>query len=103
MNNQSTIAKQPVFYIPHGAGPCFFMDWQPADTWGKMAEFLESISSRLPQRPKAIVIISAHWQTSEFSVTASERPELIYDYYGFPKHTYQLTYPQPVRRCWQNA
>ena len=93
MNNQSTIAKQPVFYIPHGAGPCFFMDWQPADTWGKMAEFLESISSRLPQRPKAIVIISAHWQTSEFSVTASERPELIYDYYGFPKHTYQLTYP----------
>lgn len=93
MNNQSTIAKQPVFYIPHGAGPCFFMDWQPADTWSKMAEFLESISNRLPQRPKAILIISAHWQTSEFSITAVMQPELIYDYHNFPEHTYQLTYP----------
>lgn len=93
MDNKSTTVKQPVLFIPHGAGPCFFMDWQPADTWNTMAGFLESISSRLPQHPKAIVIISAHWQTSEFSMTASAQPELIYDYYGFPKHTYQLTYP----------
>lgn len=93
MDNKSTIVKQPVLFIPHGAGPCFFMDWQPADTWNTMAEFLESISGRLPERPKAIVIISAHWQASEFSITASAQPELIYDYYGFPKHTYQLTYP----------
>ncbi len=93
MNNQSVKVKQPVFYIPHGAGPCFFMDWQPADTWEQMAEFLKSISSHLPERPKAILIVSAHWQTMDFSMTASRQPELIYDYYGFPEHTYQLTYP----------
>jgi aromatic ring-opening dioxygenase catalytic subunit (LigB family) len=69
------------------------MDWQPADTWNNMAKFLKSIPNRLPERPKAILIISAHWQTSEFSITAGEQPELIYDYYGFPEHTYQLTYP----------
>lgn len=86
---------QPVLFIPHGAGPCFFMDWQPADTWDKMAAFLKSISSRLPQRPTAILMISGHWQTPEFSVTAGRQPELIYDYFGFPKHTYQLTYPAP--------
>ena len=93
MNNESISATQPVLFIPHGAGPCFFMDWQPTDTWDQMAEFLKGISSRLPQRPKAVLIISAHWQTSEFSITTGTQPDLIYDYYGFPEHTYQLTYP----------
>ncbi|WP_201566461.1 DODA-type extradiol aromatic ring-opening family dioxygenase [Psychrobacter sp. JCM 18900] len=85
--------SQPVLFIPHGAGPCFFMDWQPADTWYEMATFLKSISAHLPERPKAILIISAHWQTAEFSITSSKQPNLIYDYYGFPEHTYSLSYP----------
>ncbi|QOD13882.1 dioxygenase [Psychrobacter sp. 28M-43] len=85
--------SQPVLFIPHGAGPCFFMDWQPADTWHEMATFLKGISARLPERPKAILIISAHWQKTEFSITAGKQPDLIYDYYGFPEHTYNLTYP----------
>ena len=93
MNNESISATQPVLFIPHGAGPCFFMEWQPTDTWDQMAEFLKGISSRLPRRPKAVLIISAHWQTPEFSITTSMQPDLIYDYYGFPEHTYQLTYP----------
>ncbi|MGP4734306.1 MULTISPECIES: DODA-type extradiol aromatic ring-opening family dioxygenase [unclassified Psychrobacter] len=85
--------SQPVLFIPHGAGPCFFMDWQPADTWYEMATFLKGISAHLPERPKAILIISAHWQTAEFSITSSKQPNLIYDYYGFPEHTYSLSYP----------
>lgn len=93
MNSQITSVKQPVLFIPHGAGPCFFMEWQPANTWHKMAEFLTSIPNRLPQRPNAILVISAHWQTLEFSITAGMQPELIYDYHNFPEHTYQLTYP----------
>ena len=93
MNNESISATQPVLFIPHGAGPCFFMDWPPAGTWDQMADFLTSISSRLPERPKAILIISAHWQKSEFSITTNTQPDLIYDYQGFPEHTYQLTYP----------
>ncbi len=84
---------QPVLFIPHGAGPCFFMDWQPTNTWDSMANFLTGIHTRLPERPKAILIISAHWQAPEFTITTSIAPDLIYDYYGFPDHTYQLTYP----------
>lgn len=93
MNTKSETVKQPVFFIPHGAGPCFFMDWKPADTWDLMADFLTGLPSRLPQRPKAILVVSAHWQTSDFGITAGTHPALIYDYYGFPEHTYQLTYP----------
>jgi len=91
LSNESV--SQPVLFIPHGAGPCFFMDWQPSDTWHEMATFLKGISDRLPERPKAILIISAHWQTAEFGITSSKQPDLIYDYYGFPEHTYSLTYP----------
>lgn len=88
---------QPVFYIPHGGGPCFFMEWTmgPADTWEAMAHWLSSISATLPQKPDSILVISAHWETTKLSVTSSERPPLIYDYYGFPPNTYQLKYPAP--------
>lgn len=88
-------ARMPVFFIPHGAGPCFFMDWSPAHTWDRMAAFLKGIEATLPARPKAIVLISGHWLESEFRVTGHARPQLIYDYYGFPPHTYELTYPAP--------
>ena len=86
---------QPVLFIPHGAGPCFFMDWNPPGTWAGMAGFLKSVAASLPARPRAILMVSAHWRTQEFCVTAGEHPELIYDYYGFPDHTYALTYPAP--------
>ena len=45
--------------------------------------------------PKAVLIISAHWEASPVQVTSSEQPSLLYDYYGFPDHTYQLKYPVP--------
>src|SRR5690554_3693222 len=88
-------ARQPVLFIPHGGGPCFFMDWSPADTWVGMGNFLKQVASTLPQRPSAIVLVSAHWMAPQFRVTGHARPELIYDYYGFPEHTYELTYPAP--------
>jgi len=91
--SSNELVSQPVLFIPHGAGPCFFMDWQPADTWNGMAAFLTGIAARLLERPTAILIVSAHWQTPEFSITAGEQPDLIYDYYGFPEHTYSLSYP----------
>ncbi|MGB6102828.1 MAG: class III extradiol ring-cleavage dioxygenase [Pusillimonas sp.] len=87
--------RMPVLYIPHGAGPCFFMDWNPADTWNSMADFLKGIANTLPARPRAIVMVSGHWLEPQFSVTGHTRPPLIFDYYGFPAHTYDLTYPAP--------
>lgn len=86
-------ARMPVYFIPHGAGPCFFMDWQPATTWVPLANFLRGIAASLPARPSAILLISAHWLAGDFRLGAAARPALIYDYYGFPPHTYQLEYP----------
>ena len=87
--------RMPSFFIPHGGGPCFFMDWNPPDTWRGMAAFLKGVVATLPARPRAILLVSAHWLEPQFSLTGAARPPLIYDYYGFPQHTYELTYPAP--------
>jgi aromatic ring-opening dioxygenase catalytic subunit (LigB family) len=86
--------KLPTLFIPHGGGPCFFMDW-PGDPhmWDQMADFLRDVNDTLPARPKAILIISGHWEEDEFTVGSNPQPSLIYDYQGFPAHTYALTYP----------
>jgi aromatic ring-opening dioxygenase catalytic subunit (LigB family) len=85
--------RMPTWYIPHGGGPCFFMEWNPPHAWDKMAFFLKGLSSTLPEKPKAIVMISAHWLEKTITVTGALNPDLIYDYYGFPEHTYELKYP----------
>lgn len=87
--------RQPSLFIAHGGGPCFFMDWQPADTWDNLAAWLRTISDALPVRPKALLVVSAHWEASEPTVTSAAQPVLLYDYSGFPAHTYQLQWPAP--------
>ncbi len=88
--------KLPTLFIPHGGGPCFFMDW-PGNPhmWDRMADFLRNVHSLVGSRPKAVLVISGHWEEDEFTVAANPQPPLIYDYYGFPPHTYELQYPAP--------
>jgi len=89
----------PTYFIPHGGGPCFFMDWSitgdPADTWNATAAWLRGLAGTLLVRPKAIVVVSGHWEEPVFTASSSASPSLIYDYTGFPAHTYQLKYPAP--------
>ncbi len=89
--------RQPSLFIPHGGGPCFFMDWTwgPADTWDATRSFLEGLAATLPEKPKALLVISGHWEEAAFTAGSGTAPKLIYDYSGFPEHTYRLTWPAP--------
>ena len=87
--------RLPTVFIPHGGGPCFFMDWNPADAWDKTAAYLRSIASSLPTRPQAIVLVTAHWLGAQPCMSSAARPGMLFDYYGFPPHTYELSYPAP--------
>jgi len=89
------ITRQPTIFIPHGGGPCFFMDWNPSDTWDKQREFLENLPASLPEVPKALLVISGHWEEDQFTVQRNPAPDLLFDYGGFPPHTYELTWPAP--------
>jgi aromatic ring-opening dioxygenase catalytic subunit (LigB family) len=84
----------PSFYTPHGGGPCFFMD-DPQGMWTGMARFLRELPASLPEKPRAILVVSGHWETRGFALTSGEAPPLYFDYYGFPPHTYQLRYDAP--------
>jgi aromatic ring-opening dioxygenase catalytic subunit (LigB family) len=69
--------------------------WGPPDTWNATQRFLEGLAATLPAAPKALLVVSAHWEEQAFTVSSAAAPELIYDYSGFPEHTYRLTWPAP--------
>ena len=72
------------------------MEWSGAPhMWDKMAAFLKGLGDLAGARPKAVLVVSGHWEESEFTVAANPAPPLIYDYSGFPAHTYELQYPAP--------
>ena len=83
----------PTLFVPHGAGPCFFMEWRPADTWQRMEAWLRDMMRRVGTRPSALVVVSGHWEAAAFTVNSARRPPLLYDYQGFPEHTYRIRWP----------
>jgi aromatic ring-opening dioxygenase catalytic subunit (LigB family) len=93
----NAIKRLPTFFIPHGGGPCFFMDPPPAypRMWDGLAAYLRGIDASLGVRPKAVLVISGHWENPLPTLNAAAKPGLLFDYYGFPEHTYRLKYPAP--------
>jgi len=89
------MSKMPTVFIPHGGGPCFFMEWDPPSEWDRMAGYLKNLKSDIRRRPTAIVLVSAHWEEDVITVQSTAAPSLLFDYYGFPPHTYELEYPAP--------
>jgi aromatic ring-opening dioxygenase catalytic subunit (LigB family) len=91
------MTRLPTFYIPHGGGPCFFMDWPYAspNPWTSLADWLRRLTSTLPLQPRAVLVISGHWEADPVAVNIQTQPPLLFDYSGFPAHTYQLKYPAP--------
>lgn len=78
--------RMPALYLSHGAPPL-------ADdaVWpGQLAAW----SADLP-RPKAILMVSAHWEEAPLALGATETVPLVYDFWGFPEHYYQVTYAAP--------
>ena len=86
------INKGSILYIPHGGGPLPLMG-DPGHK--QLKNFLTAIIPQILPRPRALVVISAHWEMDIPVITAHDRPELIYDYFGFPREAYEISYPAP--------
>jgi aromatic ring-opening dioxygenase catalytic subunit (LigB family) len=83
------IKLMPVLYIPHGGGPMPLLG-EPGHR--DLIGFLKNISTELPT-PKAILMISGHWESHVAAISSSSNPQMLYDYMGFPKECYQYQYP----------
>jgi aromatic ring-opening dioxygenase catalytic subunit (LigB family) len=63
--------------------------------WHPMQAYLAGLVAGLPERPRAILLVSGHWEAPAFTVHLGARPGLLFDYYGFPPHTYHLRWDAP--------
>lgn len=79
----------PIIYIPHGGGPLPVLGDRHHQS---LVDFLVDLPKQI-QKPDAILMISAHWETDKPMITAAANPDLIYDYYNFPKAAYDIKYP----------
>jgi 4,5-DOPA dioxygenase extradiol len=84
-----TVAQ--IVYFSHGGGPLPILG-DPGHV--ALVDFMQKLPARL-RRPEAILVVSAHWEEGVPTVLGAEAPPLFYDYYGFPKESYELTYPAP--------
>jgi|SRR6185437_4297470 len=92
------MTRQPALYLTHGGGPCFWIDLPErigAHGYDRLRAYLAGLVDSLPQRPRAILMVSAHWEGPVPTVSTASAPTMLYDYYGFPAHTYELKYPAP--------
>jgi aromatic ring-opening dioxygenase catalytic subunit (LigB family) len=91
----TTTSSLPTYFISHGGGPWPWMKDLTGGAYDRLAASLQQIPRDLGRTPKAVLVISGHWEESEFTVMTTARPPMIYDYYGFPEHTYKIQYPAP--------
>lgn len=83
----------PTYFISHGGGPWPWMDWR--QMFGNLEASLKDMPRQIGMKPKAVLVISGHWESREFAIMANPHPPMVYDYSGFPPHTYDVVYPAP--------
>ena len=84
----------PTYFISHGGGPWPWMDEMRVPMAG-LTRSLQSIAGELGGAPAAVLMVSAHWEAPAFTLMQSAQPPMLYDYYGFPPHTYAIRYAAP--------
>ncbi|HWV37358.1 MAG TPA: class III extradiol ring-cleavage dioxygenase [Vulgatibacter sp.] len=89
--------RMPVVFLPHGGGPWPFvkLNFSTREEDDQLAAYLRSVASLPPEKPAALLVISAHWEERVPTVSSSPRPPMLYDYYGFPPASYEIQWPAP--------
>lgn len=85
----------PTYFVSHGGGPWPYMKEQFGTIFDLLEASLRDMPRQLGTTPTAVLMISGHWEESDFTVSVSPNPPMIYDYSGFPPHTYQVKYNAP--------
>ncbi len=87
--------RLPTYFLSHGGGPWPYMDGAFRRAFDRLEQSLHDIRRELGDAPRAVLVISGHWEADGFAISSGERPGMIYDYHGFPEHTYRIRYAAP--------
>lgn len=88
-------SRLPTYFISHGGGPWPYMTGEFRRNFEKLEQSLIEMRAELGSAPRAILMISGHWEEQGLALSSGARPNMVYDYYGFPEDLYHITYAAP--------
>lgn len=89
------MSRMPTYFLSHGGGPWPWLDGPFRRQFDALEQSLAGLPAKLPVKPAAVLVVTGHWEAPRFTVQGAARPGMIYDYSGFPPHTYSIRYPAP--------
>lgn len=87
--------RLPTYFVSHGGGPWPWIKEQLPGNWAPLEASLQAIPLELGAAPRAVLVVSGHWEERELTVQTHPQPPMYYDYGGFPEFTYHIQYPAP--------
>lgn len=90
-----TRSRLPTYFISHGGGPWPYMTGEFRDSMAQLERSLVDMRAELGDTPKAVLMVSGHWEEQGFAISSGERPGMVYDYSGFPEDLYHIKYGAP--------
>jgi len=87
--------RLPTYFISHGGGPWPYLEGDFRRMFDRLEKSIHDIRAELGEAPRAVLMISGHWEENGFAISSGEQPGMVYDYFGFPEHTYHIRYKAP--------
>ena len=87
--------KLPAYFLSHGGGPWPWMMGTGGSPFDALDASLKSLRRELGERPKSVLMVTAHWEEPVFTLSSAAHPPMVYDYYGFPREMYAIRYDAP--------
>jgi aromatic ring-opening dioxygenase catalytic subunit (LigB family) len=95
MITMANAARQPTYFLSHGGGPWPYMDGPMRAGYAKLEQSLKDLLIDASTLPRAVLMVTAHWEAKDFTLSSNPNPPMIYDFGGFPEHTYHVHYRAP--------
>jgi aromatic ring-opening dioxygenase catalytic subunit (LigB family) len=86
--------RLPTYFLSHGGGPWPWLEGPFRRQFDRLEVSLAAVAREIG-KPRAVLVVSGHWEEDRPTVQSGAAPGMVYDYSGFPAHTYSIRYAAP--------